>query len=113
MLLMPGKPPYSHAGGGDPAQNVRDRHFPYGFEKRGVAVPDGQWRFIWSHFPHYLKQKFHEVFVENALRMWTNVWRHWNSIAVILGQNICRWRFFRPALSDLLGSKSIATEVAG
>ncbi len=63
---MPGKPPYSHAGGGDPAQNVRDRHFPYGFEKRGVAVPDGQWRFIWSHFPHYLKQKFHEVFVENA-----------------------------------------------
>jgi hypothetical protein len=63
MLLMPGKPPYSHAGGGDPAENVRQRHFPYNLgDKRGVAVPDGPWRFIWSHFPFYLKQKFHEVF---------------------------------------------------
>jgi len=63
MLLMPGKPPYSHAGGTDPAQNVRKRHFPYNLgEKRGVDVPAGPWRFIWSHFPYRLKEKFHQVF---------------------------------------------------
>jgi Probable zinc-ribbon domain len=63
MFLMPGKPPYSHAGGTDPAQNVRKRHFPYNLgEKRGVDVPAGPWRFIWSHFPYRVKQKFQAVF---------------------------------------------------
>lgn len=63
MMLMPGKPPYSHAGGGDPAENVRTRHFPYALgEKRGMGVPDGPWRFMWSHLPFYLKEVFHQVF---------------------------------------------------
>jgi ribosomal protein L27 len=63
MMLMPGKPPYSHAGGGDPAENVRTRHFPYALgEKRGKGVPDGPWRFMWSHLPFYLKEMFHQVF---------------------------------------------------
>jgi DNA-binding helix-hairpin-helix protein with protein kinase domain len=63
MLLMPGKPPYSHAGGTDPTQNVRKRHFPYNLgEKRGIDVPAGPWRFIWSHFPYRLKEKFQAVF---------------------------------------------------
>ncbi len=68
MILMPGKPPYSHAGGGDPAQNVRARHFPYPLgEKKGEGVPAGPWRFMWSHLPFYLKEKFHEVFSKGAL----------------------------------------------
>ncbi len=59
MIVMPGKPPYSHAGGGDPAENVRTRKFPYGLgERRGQGVPDGPWRFMWSHLPYKLKQKF-------------------------------------------------------
>lgn len=67
MLLMPGKPPYSHAGGGDPAENVRRRHFPYGLaEKRGKGVPAGPWRFMWSHLPFYMKEVFHDVFVDGA-----------------------------------------------
>jgi rRNA-processing protein FCF1 len=65
MLLMPGKPPYSHAGGEDPAENVRRRHFPYGIaEKKGKGVPDGPWRFMWSHLPFYLKEAFHGVFAD-------------------------------------------------
>lgn len=63
MILMPGKPPYSHAGGSDPAENVRRGHFPYPLgEKKGQGVPIGPWRFIWSHFPRYIKEAFHRVF---------------------------------------------------
>jgi DNA-binding helix-hairpin-helix protein with protein kinase domain len=63
MLLMPGKPPFSHAGGTDPAQNVLKRHFPYNLgEERGVNVPAGPWRYIWSNFPFYLKKQFYHIF---------------------------------------------------
>lgn len=63
MMLMPGKPPYSHTGGGDPALNVQERHFPYSLgEKRGKNVPAGPWRYIWSNLPYFLKEAFHFVF---------------------------------------------------
>lgn len=68
MILVPGKPPYSHAGGGDPGENIRKRHFPYPFGRRGGGgVPDGPWRFIWSHFSHKVKEAFHRAFAEGAL----------------------------------------------
>ncbi len=68
MILVPGKPPYSHAGGGDPAENVRRRHFPYPLkEKHGAGVPVGPWRFIWSHLPFRLKEAFHAVFADGAV----------------------------------------------
>ncbi len=74
MILVPGKPPYSHAGGGDPATNVRKRHFPYALaEKRGAGVPDGPWRYIWSHLPFYLKEAFHDVFTDGS-RLATAEW---------------------------------------
>jgi hypothetical protein len=74
MMLVPGKPPYSHAGGGDPAENVRTRHFPYGLaEKKGEKVPQGPWRFIWSHLPFYMKEAFHEAFSHDA-RIATAEW---------------------------------------
>jgi hypothetical protein len=74
MILVPGKPPYSHMGGGDPAENVRARQFPYGFEeKKAKGVPAGPWRFIWSHLPFYLKEAFHDVFSDGE-RPTTDVW---------------------------------------
>lgn len=83
MLLMPGKPPYSHAGGGDPAENVRARHFPYGIaEKKGERVPAGPWRFIWSHFPFYMKEAFHDVFTDDrrlATAEWIDLLRRYQS----------------------------------
>lgn len=67
MILVPGKPPFSHAGGGDPAENVRARHFPYALaDKRGQSVPAGPWRYVWSHLPFYLKRAFHDAFVDGA-----------------------------------------------
>lgn len=63
MLLMPGKPPYSHQGGESLNVNVLKGHFPYPFEeKRGTGVPQGPWRFIWSHLPKYVKQDLHDYF---------------------------------------------------
>ena len=63
MILHPGKPPYSHEGGSDPAHNVRKRHFPYPLgDKKSEGVPEGPWRFMFSHLPRYLKDAFHSVF---------------------------------------------------
>ena len=67
MLLMPGKPPYSHQGGESLNVNVLKGHFPYPFEeKRGTGVPQGPWRFIWSHLPKYVKQDLHGYFTGQA-----------------------------------------------
>ncbi|MEO1086619.1 MAG: hypothetical protein AAFY88_20490, partial [Acidobacteriota bacterium] len=75
MLIHPGKPPYSHQGGGDPSLNVKKRHFPYPLgEKHGDSVPGGVWRYMWSHLPYYMKQSFHRVFVDDD-RLSLNDWR--------------------------------------
>lgn len=74
MLLMPGKPPYSHQGGESLNVNVLKGHFPYPFEeKRGTGVPQGPWRFIWSHLPKYVKQDLHDYFTGQAKKN-TNDW---------------------------------------
>ena len=63
MILHPGKPPYSHQGGEDPSRNVKKRHFPYPRGAQGAkGVPDGPWRFMFSHLPRYMKDAFHQVF---------------------------------------------------
>ena len=52
MLLHPGKPPYSHQGGEDPLRNVGTGNFPYPRGDQGArGVPDGPWRFMFSHLP--------------------------------------------------------------
>ena len=66
MLLHPGKAPYSHQGGEDPANNVQKRHFPYPLGGPGDRVPSGPWRFMWSHLPRWLKEEFHRVFCPDA-----------------------------------------------
>ena len=65
MILLPGKPPYSHQGGGDPMKNVRERKFSYQLgDRSGSNAPRGPWRFMFSHLPYKLKKMFHEVFLE-------------------------------------------------
>lgn len=66
MLMMPGKPPFAYAGGTNPAENVKNRHFPYnlGGVKKGEKVPRGPWIYIWSNLPRTLKENFHQVFTD-------------------------------------------------
>lgn len=63
MLMMPGKPPYTQQGGEDIVDNILEMHFPYAVgEKHGENVPDGTWRFIWSHLTRRMKENFSKVF---------------------------------------------------
>lgn len=65
MLMVPGKPPYSHCGGETPASSVLKGHFPYALgEKHGKDAPEGPWVFIWSNLPFYIKEAFTAVFAE-------------------------------------------------
>lgn len=65
MLMLPGKPPYSHQGGEDPANNVKTGKFPYAVgDRKGKAVPEGPWRYQWSHLPRYMKEEFDRVFTD-------------------------------------------------
>ena len=63
MILHPGKPPYSHKGGGDPSNNVRKGNFPYQRGDKGShGVPDGPWRYMWSHLTDRMQKAFERVF---------------------------------------------------
>jgi serine/threonine protein kinase/rRNA-processing protein FCF1 len=79
MILVPGKPPYSHAGGGEPGENIRKKNFPYPVgDKSASGMPDGPWRFIWSHLSRRLKEAFSKAFTEDNLHspaQWIEVLR--------------------------------------
>ena len=83
MLLHPGKPPYSHQGGGDPSKNVQKQHFPYPRgDKRGERMPAGPWRFMFSHLPWAMKNAFHEVFADGKrlpIATWQELMRRYEN----------------------------------
>ena len=65
MLMLPGKLPYSYAGGENIVDNIIHMHFPYALgERRGQKVPDGSWRYAWSHLSRRLKDCFDLVFTK-------------------------------------------------
>ncbi|MBF0120753.1 MAG: zinc-ribbon domain containing protein [Desulfobacterales bacterium] len=68
MILLPGKPPYSHQGGGDLIKNIKEGVFSYPLgEKSNKKTPDGPWRFIWSHLPYKTKEAFYKCFVNKEM----------------------------------------------
>ena len=75
MLLHPGKPPYSHQGGEDPLSNVQKQRFPYPRgDQKNQGIPEGPWRFMFSHLPRYMKDAFHQVF-SDAMRLPITEWQ--------------------------------------
>ncbi|MDE6834532.1 MAG: zinc-ribbon domain containing protein [Ruminococcus sp.] len=63
MIMLPGKPPYSHQGGADPVANIINMNFSYPFgENSNRKTPDGPWRYIWSHLTYDLKEAFYTTF---------------------------------------------------
>jgi serine/threonine protein kinase/rRNA-processing protein FCF1 len=78
MILMPGKPPYSHQGGADGAANIKKMHFPYPLgEKASAGAPEGAWRFCWSHLSRSIKESFHQTFhtdFQGQARVRVNTW---------------------------------------
>jgi len=69
MIMLPGKHPYAHHGGGDPAENIRKGRFPYPLgEINANGVPEGKWRFCWSHLTRPLKERFFNTFHESGFQ---------------------------------------------
>ena len=63
MMLMSGKTPYAQVGGESPIDNILSLHFPYAVgERRSEGVPQGVWRFVWSHMTYKMKKNFLKVF---------------------------------------------------
>jgi len=69
QLMLPGKLPYSHSGGGSEKENMKPDKFPYRcYDKMGYNnAPEGQWVYIWSHLPKNLKLLFCKIFKKNQL----------------------------------------------
>lgn len=62
-ILFLGKSPYSQAGGESSAKNIQEMDFPYHLKgERAVNEPRGQWRFIWSNLPYYMKEPLYKTF---------------------------------------------------
>ncbi len=61
MILFVGKAPYSSQGGGEAAENIRNRAFAYDRET-DERPPVGAWQFIWSQLHYAIKADFHSVF---------------------------------------------------
>ena len=74
MIMIPGKPPYSQQGGGDPVKNITSMDFSYPFgDNSNKKTPDGPWRFIWSHLPYRLKEAFYNTFKDGEKHSKENV----------------------------------------
>lgn len=62
-LLMFGIDPYAHLGGEGIGKNIKSGDFSFPFkEKSNKKIPDGDWKFYWSHLFFPLKQAFYYTF---------------------------------------------------
>lgn len=67
MIMLPGKPPYSIQGGDSQVDNIINGKFAYPSGTRSSGkVPEGMWRYCWSHLPRSLKDDFYETFHKNG-----------------------------------------------
>jgi len=63
MIMLPGKPPYSQQGGESPIDNIIKMDFSYRLgDKTNHKTPIGQWRYMWSHLPYFVKESFYNTF---------------------------------------------------
>lgn len=63
MLMLPGKAPYAKQDDTSIEASIREGSFPYPCgDNHGCGVPEGSWRYQWSHLPRYIKQYFYDTF---------------------------------------------------
>ena len=68
QILLPGKLPYSHAGGGKQNENIMEMNFPYRLGESGNRnEPGGQWKFMWSHLTYAVKEAFYNTFQKGGM----------------------------------------------
>ena len=63
MIMHPGKSPYAMQDGEGIVENILKGDFAYPFEKlKNRKVPEGRWRFCWSHLTYKIKEAFYHTF---------------------------------------------------
>lgn len=63
MIMIPGKPPYSKKNGEDILKNILNMDFSYPMEdEENENIPEGVWKYCWSHLPVYIKRAFYKTF---------------------------------------------------
>ena len=68
QILLPGKLPYAHAGGGKQNENILEMNFPYRLGENGNKnEPDGQWKYMWSHLTYAVKEAFYNTFQKGGM----------------------------------------------
>lgn len=67
QILLPGKLPYAHTGGGKQNENILEMNFPYRLGENGNKnEPDGQWKYMWSHLTYAIKEAFYNTFQKDG-----------------------------------------------
>ncbi len=76
IIFHGGKAPYAHIGGAGPAEDIKNRNFPYPF---GVdfhyETPKGVYENMWSMLPINMREAFYKVFKQGN-RISTKDWRN-------------------------------------
>lgn len=67
QILLLGKLPYSHAGGGKQNENILEMNFPYRLGESGNRnEPGGPWKYVWSHLSYAVKEAFYSTFQKDG-----------------------------------------------
>lgn len=62
-LMVTGQMPYNQKDGESAQQNIVNMDFSYPLgEASNKKTPAGQWRFLWSHLPRFMKEAFYNTF---------------------------------------------------
>ncbi|MBR1647213.1 MAG: zinc-ribbon domain containing protein [Selenomonadaceae bacterium] len=68
MIMHPGKPPYAMQDGEGIVENIIKGEFSYPLgERKTGKVPQGPWRFCWSHLTYKIKEAFYETFWRDGM----------------------------------------------
>lgn len=68
MIMHPGKPPYAMQDGEGIVENIIGGEFSYPLgERKTGKVPQGPWRYCWSHLTYKIKEAFYETFWRDGI----------------------------------------------
>lgn len=69
MILMPGQTPYARQDEASARDFIKNREFPYPYKKdRGVRMPPGPPRYMWSHLHSLIREAFYQTFKNKTVK---------------------------------------------
>ncbi|MCG8327294.1 MAG: hypothetical protein MI974_06385 [Chitinophagales bacterium] len=69
MILMPGQTPYARQDEAFARHSIKNKEFPYPYKKdRGVRMPPGLPRYMWSHLHSLIREAFYQTFKNKTVK---------------------------------------------